>query len=175
MPLTGEYELSPADWVREQTEKIFETGTTKSVGINGLEVILLTTRGVKSGKLRKVPLMRVEHDGVYAIVASMGGAPKNPTWYANVKAEPHVELQDGTVTKDYTAREVTGDEKALVVEARRGGLPELRRVPDEDRPPDPGVRAGAARRVRSSGIPGRESRICRRINRFVPFGSPKRR
>jgi deazaflavin-dependent oxidoreductase (nitroreductase family) len=113
MPLTGEYELSPAAWVREQTEKIFETGTTKSVGINGLEVILLTTRGVKSGKLRKVPLMRVEHDGVYAIVASMGGAPKNPTWYANVKAEPHVELQDDTVTRDYTAREVTGDEKAV--------------------------------------------------------------
>jgi deazaflavin-dependent oxidoreductase (nitroreductase family) len=113
MPLTGEYELSPSDWVREQTEKIFETGTTKSVGINGLEVILLTTRGVKSGKLRKVPLMRVEHDGVYAIVASMGGAPKNPTWYANVKAEPHVELQDDTVTRDYTAREVAGEEKSL--------------------------------------------------------------
>jgi deazaflavin-dependent oxidoreductase (nitroreductase family) len=113
MPLTGEYELSPQGWVREQTEKIFETGTTESVGIQGLAVILLTTRGVKSGKLRKVPLMRVEHDGVYAIVASMGGAPKNPTWFANVKAEPHVELQDGTVTKDYTAREVTGEEKAI--------------------------------------------------------------
>jgi deazaflavin-dependent oxidoreductase (nitroreductase family) len=113
MPLTGEYELSPQGWVRDQTLKIFETGTTESVGIQGLSVILLTTRGVKSGKLRKVPLMRVEHDGVYAIVASLGGAPKNPTWYANVKAEPHVELQDGTVTRDYTAREVTGEEKAL--------------------------------------------------------------
>ncbi len=113
MPLTGEYELSPQGWVRDQTEKIFESGTTKSVGIEGREVILLTTRGVKSGKLRKVPLMRVEHDGVYAIVASLGGAPKNPVWYANVKAEPHVELQDDTVTRDYTAREVTGEEKAI--------------------------------------------------------------
>ncbi len=112
MPLQGEYELSPEGWVREQTEKIFETGTTESVGIKGLAVILLTTRGARSGKLRKVPLMRVEHDGDYAIVASKGGAPKHPVWYHNVVAEPHVELQDGTVTKDYQAREVTGDEKA---------------------------------------------------------------
>ena len=113
MPLEGEYETSPVGWVRDQTEKIFETGTTKSVDIGGREVILLTTRGAKSGKLRKLPLMRVEHDGVYAIVASLGGAPKNPVWYYNVKANPHVELQDDTVTKDYKAREVTGDEKAV--------------------------------------------------------------
>ncbi len=112
MPLDGEYEISPVGWVRDQTEKIFETGTTKSVDIGGRKVILLTTRGVKSGKLRKVPLMRVEHDGRYAIVASLGGAPKHPVWYFNVQAEPHVELQDGTVTNDYTAREATGDEKA---------------------------------------------------------------
>jgi deazaflavin-dependent oxidoreductase (nitroreductase family) len=113
MALTGELELSPTGWVRTQTEKIFETGTTESVDIKGRPVVLVTMRGVKSGKLRKVPLMRVEHEGVYAIVASLGGAPKNPVWYANVKAEPHVELQDGTVTKDYTAREVTGEEKAV--------------------------------------------------------------
>ncbi|HEY0814072.1 MAG TPA: nitroreductase family deazaflavin-dependent oxidoreductase [Pseudonocardia sp.] len=113
MPLTGEYELSPEGWVRDQTQKIFETGTTESVDIKGRPVVLVTMRGVKSGKLRKVPLMRVEHDGVYAIVASKGGAPTNPVWYANVKGEPHVELQDGTVTKDYTAREVTGEEKAI--------------------------------------------------------------
>ncbi|WP_433276432.1 nitroreductase family deazaflavin-dependent oxidoreductase [Pseudonocardia xinjiangensis] len=112
MPLTGEYEISPVGWVRDQTEKIFETGTTESVDIKGRKVILLTTRGAKSGKLRKVPLMRVEHDGRYAIVASLGGAPKNPVWYYNVKADPHVELQDGTVSKDYVAREITGDEKA---------------------------------------------------------------
>jgi deazaflavin-dependent oxidoreductase (nitroreductase family) len=113
MALTGEHELSPTGWVRNQTEKIVETGTTESVDIKGRPVVLVTMRGVKSGKLRKVPLMRVEHDGVYAIVASLGGAPKNPVWYANVKAEPHVELQDGVVTKDYAAREVTGEEKAL--------------------------------------------------------------
>jgi deazaflavin-dependent oxidoreductase (nitroreductase family) len=112
MALTGEYELSPTGWVRDQTQKIFESGTTESVDIKGRAVILLTTRGAKSGKLRKVPLMRVEHDGRYAIVASLGGAPKNPVWYYNVKADPHVELQDGTVAKDYTAREVTGEEKA---------------------------------------------------------------
>lgn len=113
MPLEGEYELSPEGWVRDQTQKIFETGTTKSVDITGRAVILLTTRGAKTGKLRKVPLMRVEHDGNYAIVASLGGAPKNPVWYYNVKADPHVELQDDTTTKDYKAREVTGEEKAL--------------------------------------------------------------
>ena len=112
MPLDGEYEISPTGWVRKQTEKIFETGTTESVDIKGRAVILLTTRGAKTGKLRKVPLMRVEHDGAYAIVASLGGAPKHPVWYFNVKSEPHVELQDGTVTRDYEAREVLGDEKA---------------------------------------------------------------
>jgi deazaflavin-dependent oxidoreductase (nitroreductase family) len=113
MPLEGEYEISPTGWVREQTEKIFETGTTESVDIKGRAVVLLTTRGAKTGKLRKVPLMRVEHDGNYAIVASLGGAPKNPVWYYNVKADPRVELQDGTVTRDFKAREVTGDEKAV--------------------------------------------------------------
>jgi deazaflavin-dependent oxidoreductase (nitroreductase family) len=113
MPLEGEYEISPTGWVREQTEKIFETGTTESVDIKGRAVVLLTTRGAKTGKLRKVPLMRVEHEGRYAIVASLGGAPKNPVWYYNVKADPHVELQDGTVTSDFKAREVTGDEKAI--------------------------------------------------------------
>ena len=113
MPLEGEYEISPTGWVREQTEKIFETGTTASVDIKGRAVILLTTRGANSGKLRKVPLMRVEHEGRYAIVASLGGAPKNPVWYYNVKAEPHVELQDGSETSDFEAREVTGEEKAV--------------------------------------------------------------
>jgi deazaflavin-dependent oxidoreductase (nitroreductase family) len=113
MALTGELELSPTGWVRNQTEKIFETGTTESVDIKGRPVVLVTMRGAKSGKLRKVPLMRVEHEGVYAIVASLGGAPKNPVWYANVKAEPHVELQDDTENGDFTAREVTGDEKAV--------------------------------------------------------------
>ena len=97
MPLTGEYELSPASWVRDQTEKIFETGTTDSVDIKGRPVVLVTMRGAKSGKLRKVPLMRVEHDGVYAAVASIGGAPEHPSWYFNVLANPGLELRDTTM------------------------------------------------------------------------------
>ena len=113
MALEGTYELSPIEWVRKQTETILETGTTASVDIKGRDVVLLTIRGAKTGKLRWVPLMRVEHDGAYAIVASRGGAPEHPTWYGNVTAEPHVELQDGTQKAEYLAREVTGDEKAV--------------------------------------------------------------
>jgi deazaflavin-dependent oxidoreductase (nitroreductase family) len=113
MPLDGDYEISPTRHVREHTEKIFETGTTDSVDILGLPVILVTTRGARSGKLRKVPLMRVKHDGVYAIVASDDGAPKPPAWVYNVTAHPLVEVQDGTVTGDYRAREVSGEEREI--------------------------------------------------------------
>ncbi|WP_062643294.1 nitroreductase family deazaflavin-dependent oxidoreductase [Streptomyces maremycinicus] len=114
MPLEGEYEASPTQWVREQVERYERSGGTEGTTLldTGLPVILLTTRGAKSGKLRKTPLMRVEHDGRYALVASLGGAPKHPVWYHNVKAEPQVELQDGTLKQDMTAREVTGAEKA---------------------------------------------------------------
>ena len=80
--------------------------------MKGKPIILLTTVGAKSGKIRKTPLMRVEHDGEYAIVASLGGAPQSPVWYHNVKKNPRVELQDGGVPRDYDAREVFGDEKA---------------------------------------------------------------
>jgi deazaflavin-dependent oxidoreductase (nitroreductase family) len=113
MPLEGEYEPSPTGWVREQVEKIETSGGTKGTTMRGMPVVLLTTRGAKSGKLRKSPLMRVEHDGTYAVVASLGGAPKHPVWYHNVVADPRVELRDGTERQDMTAREVTGDEKAL--------------------------------------------------------------
>ncbi len=89
-----------------------ESGGTDGTELQGKPVILLTTIGAKTGKIRKTPLMRVEHDGEYAVVASLGGAPKNPVWYHNIKAHPQVELQDGAVTKDYEAREVLGDEKA---------------------------------------------------------------
>ena len=89
-----------------------ESGGTENTSLQGKPVILLTSVGAKSGKLRKTPLMRVEHGGEYAIVASLGGAPKNPVWYYNVKAHPRVELQDGTVHGDYEAREVFDDEKA---------------------------------------------------------------
>ncbi len=114
MPLDGEYEPSPTQWVREQVELYESSGGTKGTTLRdtGLPVIVLTTRGARSGKLRKTPLMRVEHEGRYAAVASLGGAPKHPVWYFNVLADPHVELQDGPVKRDMTAREVTGAEKA---------------------------------------------------------------
>jgi F420H(2)-dependent quinone reductase len=112
MPLSGEYAPSTSDWAREQADKYMESHGTDGTELNGRPVILLTTVGAKTGKLRKTPLMRVEHDGEYAIVASLGGAPKNPVWYYNVVKHPQVELQDGTVTRDYEAREVSGDEKA---------------------------------------------------------------
>lgn len=113
MPLSGEYAPSPLDWSREQADTYMKSGGTEGTQLQGKPVILLTTVGAKTGKLRKTPLMRVEHDGQYAIVASLGGAPKNPVWYNNVVKNPRVELQDGTVTGDYDAREVFGDEKAI--------------------------------------------------------------
>ena len=112
MPLSGEYEPSTSDWARENAEKYMESGGVEGTELQGKPVILLTTIGAKTGKIRKTPLMRVEHDGEYAVVASLGGAPKHPVWYHNVKAHPRVELQDGPVTRDYEAREVFGDEKA---------------------------------------------------------------
>ena len=112
MPLSGEYEPSPWDWVRDHTDKIMESGSTAGTDMKGKPLILLTTVGAKTGKIRKTPLMRVEHDGEYAVVASLGGAPKNPVWYYNIKAHPQVELQDGEVNKEYEAREVSDDEKA---------------------------------------------------------------
>ena len=112
MPLSGEYAPSTSDWARENAEKYMESGGTEGTELQGKPVILLTTIGAKSGKIRKTPLMRVAHDGRYAIVASLGGAPKNPVWYYNVKKNPRVELQDGTVSGDYEAHEVFGDEKA---------------------------------------------------------------
>ncbi|MBF6299862.1 nitroreductase family deazaflavin-dependent oxidoreductase [Nocardia amamiensis] len=113
MPLTGDYEPSTSDWARQQAESYENSGGTEATTLQGVPVVLMTSKGAKTGKLRKTPLMRVEHDGEYAVVASLGGAPKHPVWYYNLKAEPHVELRDGAAIKDYTAREVFGDEKAL--------------------------------------------------------------
>jgi len=112
MPLEGEYEPSPAQWVRDQVDLYEKSGGTEGTTLRGMPVIILTTRGAKTGKLRKTPLMRVEHDGTYAAVASLGGAPKNPVWYYNVLADPVVELRDGPNRWDMKAREVTGEEKA---------------------------------------------------------------
>lgn len=114
MPLTGEYEPSTSDWARKQAE-LFESsgGTEGTTSLRGMPIVLLTSIGAQSSKLRKSPLMRVEHEGEYAVVASLGGAPKHPVWYHNLKKHPHVELQDGPVKQDYVAREVAGDEKAV--------------------------------------------------------------
>ncbi|MBA2951142.1 nitroreductase family deazaflavin-dependent oxidoreductase [Streptomyces himalayensis] len=125
MPLKGEYEPSTAQFVRDQVE-LYESsggaqGTTLGVLVTREEdekledvpVVILTTLGAKSGKIRKSPLIRVEHDGNYAVVASAGGAPKHPVWYHNAVADPRVELQDGPMRQDMLAREVTGNEKAV--------------------------------------------------------------
>jgi deazaflavin-dependent oxidoreductase (nitroreductase family) len=112
MPLHGEYEPSPSDRARDQVEEYESSGGTRGTTLMGKPVVVLTTKGAKSGKIRKTPLMRVEDGGEYAVVASLGGAPKHPVWYYNVKSNPEVELQDGPEKQDMVAREVTGDEKA---------------------------------------------------------------
>ena len=111
MPLEGEYGPSTSGWARTAAERYEATDGTESNTLRGRPVIVLTSVGAKSGKLRKTALMRVEHDGVYAVVASLGGAPRNPAWYHNLRKNPHVELQDGATKRDYLARELTGDEK----------------------------------------------------------------
>ena len=115
MTLEGEYEASPWEWVRNQVETYERTGGREANTLldTGMPIILVTTRGNKSGKLRKTPLMRVEHNGEYALVASMGGAPKHPVWYYNLKADPDsVEIQDGAEPFHAKVRELTGDERA---------------------------------------------------------------
>jgi deazaflavin-dependent oxidoreductase (nitroreductase family) len=111
MPLHGEYEPSAFEQVRDQVDEYESSGGTAGTTLRGFPVVILTTVGAKSGKIRKTPLMRVEHDGQYAVVASLGGAPKHPVWYHNVVANPEVELQDGPSKWDMVAHEVTGDEK----------------------------------------------------------------
>jgi deazaflavin-dependent oxidoreductase (nitroreductase family) len=113
MPLTGEYAPGTSEWARKQAETIEATNGAKGTDLQGRKVVVLTSVGARTGMLRKTALMRVEYDGTYAVVASIGGAPHNPRWYHNLKANPHVELQDGPVKRDYLAREVIGDEKAL--------------------------------------------------------------
>lgn len=112
MAIQGDYVPSPTSWVREQVEKIESTGTTRSVHILDRPVVLLTMLGV-TGRVRKVPLMRVEHDGVYAAVASKGGAPQHPKWYANVRRNPVLDLQDDDRTWRVRARELEGEEREL--------------------------------------------------------------
>jgi deazaflavin-dependent oxidoreductase (nitroreductase family) len=116
MPLSGEYEPSPRSWVREQVERYEATDGREANTLRdtGLPVVIFTTRGRKSGKLRKIPLMRVEHDGQYAMVASMGGAPEHPEWYYNIKADPDgLMVQDGADRFDAHARELEGEEREI--------------------------------------------------------------
>src|SRR5215468_10687230 len=110
----GEYAPSPRRWVRDQVELFEGSGGTAGTTLldTGLPVVIVTSIGAKSGKMRKTPLMRIEHDGRYAAVASMGGAPKNPVWYYNLRANPRVELQDGPERLDMIAREIAGAERA---------------------------------------------------------------
>ena len=113
MPLQGTYEPSPEQWVRDQVERFERSDGTEANTLRGVPIIVLTSRGARSGRLRKTPLMRVEHDGRYVVVASKGGAPSHPVWYHNLVADPRVELQDGAVRQDMIARELDGDERAL--------------------------------------------------------------
>jgi deazaflavin-dependent oxidoreductase (nitroreductase family) len=113
MPLEGEYAPSPRPQAYKQVEAYERSGGTKGTTLRGMPVVIVTTVGARTGKIRKVPLMRVEHDGEYAVVASFGGSPRHPVWYHNLVKHPRVELQDGPVRQDMVAREVTGDERAL--------------------------------------------------------------
>jgi F420H(2)-dependent quinone reductase len=114
MPLNGEYAPSPRSWVRDQVELFENSGGAEGTTLldTGLPVVIVTNLGARTGKVRKTPLMRVEHDGRYAAVASLGGAPKNPVWYYNLKANPRVDLQDGPKRSDMVARELSGSERA---------------------------------------------------------------
>src|SRR6266550_1903920 len=114
MPVAGEYGPSTRAWVRDQVELYEDSGGTQGTTLRdtGLPVVIITNRGARSGKLRKTPVMRVEHDGSYAAIASQGGAPTHPRWYYNLRADPFVELQDGPRRRDMIAREVAGEERA---------------------------------------------------------------
>ena len=112
MSLDSDYEPSPEKWVRDQVAAYEGSGGTEATTLRGVPVVVVTSVGARSGKLRKNPVMRVEHEGSYALVASKGGAPSHPTWYHNLVAHPRVELQDGPQRRDYTVRLAKGEERA---------------------------------------------------------------
>ena len=113
MPLEGEYEPSSAKWVRDQVQEYESSSGTRGTTFRGVPVVVVASVGASSGKLRKNPVMRVEHYGMYAAVASKGGSPQHPAWYRNLVEHPFVELQDGAAKADYIARETSGEERAL--------------------------------------------------------------
>ena len=135
--LQGQYEPSPSDRVREQVARYEATNGKEGGTLEGRPVVILTTRGAKTGKLRKTPLIRIEQDGTYAVVASAGGAPRHPRWYHNVTADPLVRLQDGEKIQWMRARELSGEEKArwwTVAESRWPHFPEYRATAQRDIP-----------------------------------------
>jgi deazaflavin-dependent oxidoreductase (nitroreductase family) len=140
MPLEGTYEPSPRDWVREQVERYERSGGREGNTLRdtGLPVVVFSTRGARSGLVRKQPLMRVEHEGRYLMVGSVGGGPKDPAWVANVRAHPdQVSVQDGPEPWDGVARELTGEEKAQWWERAVAAYPDYadyRRQTDRDIP-----------------------------------------
>lgn len=114
MPITGEYVPSSQAWVRDQVAEYEASGGARANTLHntGLPIVIVTYRGKKSGNVRKIALMKVEHEGKYALVASKGGSPEHPEWYFSMAADPHVMIQDGPEPRDYTVREVDGDERA---------------------------------------------------------------
>ncbi len=113
MPVVGEYEPNSWPWVAEQVAEYEESGGTRANTLRdtGIPIVIVTMMGARSGKVRKIGLMRVEHDGEYALVASKGGDPQDPAWYANLVADPHIEIQDGPAPADFVVREVSGEER----------------------------------------------------------------
>src|SRR3982751_559490 len=169
MPLDGQYEPSPSAWVRNQVEAYEASGGREANALldTGMPIIIVTTRGNKSGKLRKTPLMRVEHDGEYALVASMGGAPKHPVWYFNLKADPTaVMIQDGPEPFDAEVREVDGDERAVWWERAVAAYPPVCGVPDAHGATHPRVRREPPRltwtSTRRASIAGSGPSVSRR-------------
>ena len=164
MPIEGEYEPSPQQWVRDQVELYEKTGGAEGSTLldTGLPVVIITSRGARSGKLRKTPVMRVEHEGRYAAVASQGGAPTHPFWYYNFRADPRVNLQDGPRTQEMVAREVTGPERAEWWERAVAAYPPYAEYQQRTSRRDPGVRPGGRRRLTGSPRPGGREGICER-------------
>jgi F420H(2)-dependent quinone reductase len=133
----GQYEPSPSDRVRQQVALYEATNGKEGATLEGKPVVILTTQGAKTGKIRKTPLIRIEQDGTYAVVASAGGAPRHPRWYHNVTAHPLVQLQDGEKIQWMRARELSGEEKArwwTVAESRWPHFPEYRATAHRDIP-----------------------------------------
>ena len=114
MPITGEYVPSSAQWVRDQVAEYEASGGERAntLADTGLPVLIATYRGKRSGKVRKIALMRVEHDGRYALVASKGGAPEHPEWYFSLEADPHIMIQDGPEPRDFVVHQAEGDERS---------------------------------------------------------------